>query len=287
MKLISWNIQWARGVDGVVDPARIVADARQLGDFDVLCLQEVAAGFPSLPGSRGEDQFERFAVLLPGYHPAWAAGVDVLGDDGRRHRFGNMILSRYPIVRIVRHQLPWPADPQVRTMPRVLLDAVVDAPGGPLRVMTTHLEYHSDLQRARQVEAIRTVHADNCQRAIRGGVPVEAGSTYQPLAQPTRTILTGDFNFRPEDRLHARMQEPFAEPGVPRLVDAWHHLHGAQPHPHNVGLYDREQWPQAFTCDFIYASEDLLAAIDDFRVDGQTRSSDHQPQMLVFSEGQK
>src|SRR5690606_9980144 len=132
MKLVSWNIQWARGADGRVDPARIVADARQFGDFDVLCLQEVAAGFPALPGGSGEDQFARFAGLLPGYRAAWAAGVDVLGEDGRRHRFGNMILSRHPILRIMRHQLPWPADARAPSMPRVLLDTVIDAPGGAL-----------------------------------------------------------------------------------------------------------------------------------------------------------
>ena len=42
MKLITWNIQWCRGVDGAVDPARIIEHARDFADFDVLCLQEVA-----------------------------------------------------------------------------------------------------------------------------------------------------------------------------------------------------------------------------------------------------
>lgn len=46
MKLITWNIQWARGMDNRVDPARVVAHARQMTDFDVLCLQEVADNFP-------------------------------------------------------------------------------------------------------------------------------------------------------------------------------------------------------------------------------------------------
>ena len=55
MKLVSWNIQWCLGIDGRVDPKRIVDEARALADFDVLCLQEVAANFPALKGSRGED----------------------------------------------------------------------------------------------------------------------------------------------------------------------------------------------------------------------------------------
>jgi endonuclease/exonuclease/phosphatase family metal-dependent hydrolase len=45
MKLVTWNIQWCRGCDGRVDPQRIVDDARAFADFDVLCLQEVAANF--------------------------------------------------------------------------------------------------------------------------------------------------------------------------------------------------------------------------------------------------
>ena len=56
MKLLSWNIQWGRGLDGRVDLARILRTIRGLGDFDVICLQEVAVNFPSLPGSQGENQ---------------------------------------------------------------------------------------------------------------------------------------------------------------------------------------------------------------------------------------
>jgi endonuclease/exonuclease/phosphatase family metal-dependent hydrolase len=44
MKLITWNIQWCRGCDGLVDPVRIIHTVRQLADFDVLCLQEVSDG---------------------------------------------------------------------------------------------------------------------------------------------------------------------------------------------------------------------------------------------------
>jgi endonuclease/exonuclease/phosphatase family metal-dependent hydrolase len=45
MRLVNWNIQWGRGVDGSVDLRRIVDQARDLADFDVLCLQEVTRGF--------------------------------------------------------------------------------------------------------------------------------------------------------------------------------------------------------------------------------------------------
>ena len=52
MKLITWNVQWCRGVDGRVDPARIVAEAKRLADFDVLCLQEIADNFPASAARR-------------------------------------------------------------------------------------------------------------------------------------------------------------------------------------------------------------------------------------------
>ncbi len=55
MRLVQWNIQWCRGMDGVVDPARIARVARELGDPDVCCFQEVAVNFPALAGSKGED----------------------------------------------------------------------------------------------------------------------------------------------------------------------------------------------------------------------------------------
>ncbi len=66
MKLITWNIQWCCGVDGKVDPARIVTEAKRLADFDVLCLQEIADNFPHprLAGSAGEDQFALLSTLF-------------------------------------------------------------------------------------------------------------------------------------------------------------------------------------------------------------------------------
>ncbi len=78
MKLVTWNVQWCRGIDGVVDPARIVAEARRLADFDVLCLQEIADNYPAprLAGSAGEDQFAQLAALLPGYAAVPGVAVD-------------------------------------------------------------------------------------------------------------------------------------------------------------------------------------------------------------------
>ena len=150
MILITWNVQWCRGVDGRVDPARIVAEAKKLADFDVLCLQEIADNFPDprLAGSAGEDQFAVLAALLPGFTAVAGVAVDHPAAGGRRRRFGNLILSRLPVRQAYRHLLPSPIDPGLNGMPRIAVEACVGAPFGDLRVITTHLEYYSGKQRA-------------------------------------------------------------------------------------------------------------------------------------------
>ena len=180
MKLITWNIQWCRGVDLKVDPARVIADARRLADFDVLCVQEVADNFPDprLGGSVGEDQFAVLAALLPGYTAVPGIAVDHPAEDGRRRRFGNMILSRLPVRQAFRHLLPYPADHDVPGMPRIAVEAVVAAPFGDVRIITTHLEYYSQKKRAAQVEALRAIYAEGYGYA---GAPLVSGPDEGPV----------------------------------------------------------------------------------------------------------
>ncbi|MCD6674260.1 MAG: endonuclease/exonuclease/phosphatase family protein [Burkholderiaceae bacterium] len=290
MKIVTWNVQWCRGVDGRVDPRRIVEHARALGDFDVLCLQEVAANFPGLPGSRGENQFAILARLLPGFTPIPGAPVDLLaqGSDakpGERRAFGNLILSRLPVLQALRFQLPWPCDAQAkRSMPRMLVEATIDAPFGPLRVATTHLEYYSGVQRAAQVEAIRARHAEACwharaERRRETHQRNDSDSPFRSAAHTVSTILTGDFNLRPDDPLHARIRAPFGD-GTPELIDAWQQLHPGQAHQHTNGVHDREQWPAPYACDYVFASADLAPRLKALRVDADTQASDHQPVLV-------
>lgn len=282
MKLISWNIQWCRGCDGRVDPRRIVAHARALADFDVLCLQEVAANFPGLAGSRGENQFEILAGLLPGYAAIPGAAVDVAGARGARRAFGEMILSRYPVAQVLRYQLPWPADPGATSMPRIMLEATIETPLGSIRVMNTHLEYYSALQRSAQVEAIRARHAEACGHARRDRSFDDSDSPFRSCTQTQSAILVGDFNFRPEDALHARMQAPFDD-GSTALPDAWQRLHPGEPPPHTIGVHDRQQWPEPYTSDFLFVSSDLAPRLRAVAVDPDTQASDHQPMVVELA----
>ncbi len=282
MKLITWNVQWCRGVDHRVDPARVVAHAQQMADFDVLCLQEIADNYPAplLGDNDARDQFAAIAQLLPGYTAIEGVAVDQVGDDGRRRRFGNMILSRLPVLQAYRHLLPYPADHEVPSMPRVAVEAVVRAPFGDVRVITTHLEYYSLRKRAAQVDALRAVYAEGAAYAGNPRVSEHDEGPYQAQPRPAATVITGDFNLEPDDPLHARMAEPFAD-GTPGLVDAWEAAHPGQAHPPTFKIHEKlVPGEPVLHCDFIFVSEPLRSRIGAVTVDTVTQVSDHQPVLL-------
>jgi endonuclease/exonuclease/phosphatase family metal-dependent hydrolase len=283
MKLITWNVQWCRGCDGRVNPARISRIAREVADFDVLCLQEVARNYPDLAGSSGENQYETLAGLFSDYTVVKGVAVDVLAPQGDWREFGNAIITRLPILQIFRRLLPWPADPSVPSMQRSAVELVLDLPSGPLRVTTTHLEYYSARQRAAQVEALRELQIEAAGHAA-APAPAKESGPFRSMPRPASGILTADFNFRPEDPLHARLQSALA-PGVPAYRDAWQLRHPGKPQPPTIGVHDKEQWPgPPFACDFIFVTEDLARRVEDVAVNGQTDASDHQPVLLELRD---
>jgi endonuclease/exonuclease/phosphatase family metal-dependent hydrolase len=205
--------------------------------------------------------------------------TDVLDAGGRRRQFGNLILTRYPVIQAFAHLLPWPADAAVPSMQRVALEAVLAAPFGPVRVTTTHLEYYSEIQRRQQVNRLRELHAEAAAHRGDGRHPQKAGGPFETMPRPASAILTADFNFRADDPLHARITFPYSD-GTPAYRDAWQVRHGGRPHDHTLGVHDHEQWPEAFACDFIFATEDIAGRIEDVEVNLGTDASDHQPVLM-------
>jgi endonuclease/exonuclease/phosphatase family metal-dependent hydrolase len=292
MRLVTWNIQWGRGVDGRVDLERIVRDARRLADFDVLCLQEVSAACPELPGCDGSDQFAALAALLPDYTAVCGAATDAprllpaaqggsrFGKHGVRRRFGNMILTRLPVGQVFSQLLPWPAQEGVKSMQRAALEITVETAVGPLRITTTHLEYYSQRQRIAQVERLRELHREGTAHARFKGPGTAADGPFEFLPRGVGSVLVGDFNFRPEAPERAQLLAAFDDP-TPPYIDAWERLHPGQAHAPTVGLHDKAQWPdEPFTFDFVFVSEDLAARAKALRVEAGTAASDHQPMLL-------
>lgn len=285
MKLISWNIQWGLGADGRVDLDRVVEHARRLADFDVLCLQEVASGYSDLTGNDGSDQFQALTDKLPGFIAIAGPAVDASGPNGKRRQFGNMIFSRFPVLQIFRHLLPWPAEAGVKSMQRAALEATLDTPLGLVRVVSTHLEYYSAAQRMAQVERLRELHREaSAQSLIRknGDGPE---SPFFPQPRGRATIIAGDFNFRADSAERARLTAPFDD-RTPRLLDAWEIARPGEEHEPTVGLFDKEHWPgPPFLSDFMFVSEDLKSYVRTMRVDSVSNASDHQPVLLEFGYG--
>jgi endonuclease/exonuclease/phosphatase family metal-dependent hydrolase len=255
-----------------------------MADFDVFCVQEVADNFPDLEGNDDRDQFAELRGLLPGYACIQGYGVDVAGDGGRRRRFGNAIFSRYGITSARRHALPWPPEPRHATMPRMAVEATLQAPLGAIRVATTHLEYYSEAHRLAQARRLRELHAEACGRAaVALPASADANPTFSPAPQTTRAILTGDFNFPPDEPSHDAIQEPLEE-GRPAYRDAWAIAHDRRPHVPTFCVHDREYSKDPYCCDFIFVSADLAARVRRVEVDSETQDSDHQPVLLELDD---
>jgi endonuclease/exonuclease/phosphatase family metal-dependent hydrolase len=268
MIILSWNVQWCRGMDGRVDPKRIASEAKRLADPDVLCLQEIARNFPEMAGSAGEDQVAALLFEFKGYQAFFAPGVDIPGRTGRR-QFGNLILSRLPVGRVMRHQMPWPGAAEVQSMPRALAEAVIETPFGPLRVMTTHLEYYSAEHRAAQIDYLHRVHRE-------AGAPhreVEEPGSYESYERGASALVCGDFNLKPEDPHHRRMLDG-------GFVDAWMALNPGKPRQATFHLYDGEL---QYCCDYIFVTPELASRVKSIRIDTATQASDHQPVMVELA----
>lgn len=275
MKLITWNLQWGRGIDGRVDLERIVRTARGLADFDVLCVQEIADNFPGLGGNDHRDQFAELSRLLPGFNVVTAPAVDVESDGARRRRFGVAIFTRYPVISSFAHALPWPADPGKKSMPRTAAEATLRTPIGPLRVTTTHLEYYSEVQRNAQAARLRELNDEASDRAQRPGARTCEGGPFDSTPQAKSAILTGDFNCETDSHAYAEIQR-----GAFPYRDAWPIGNKGVPHVPTFCVHDRSYSKTPYCCDFIFVSGDIASRVRAVSVDSSTQASDHQPVLI-------
>lgn len=177
--IISWNIQWGRGADGLVDIDRTIETLRRSGPAEIICLQEVPINFDGLAGGHRENVPARLAAAFPTHSAHYHGVIDV--DDGRqgRSQFGNMILSSLPVDQIIRHALPFPPEPDVPGMPRGCIEAVVLTPSGPLRILCTHLEYYGQHRRAAQAQSLRELQIQAIERAQKASESTNKGGPFQ------------------------------------------------------------------------------------------------------------
>ncbi len=279
-RILSWNIQNGRGVDGVVSLERIARVCRALGEADVLCLQEVSRGLDLGAGPR--DQVAELCELFPGYEGLYGAAVDARGLGGNRWQFGNLLLSRLPVLSVRHHPLPRPCLASGRHMARIATETVVATSAGPLRVVNLHLEYHSADQRLAQVERLRGMQREADELAEHPPAADPHGP-YRAVPHPVDAVYCGDYNMVHGGPEYRCMLEPLN--GMVPFVDAWEEAcPGIDPAP-TCGVHDRVQWPEGPHCrDFFFVTPRLSSRISDIRVDVATDASDHQPLLLELRD---
>lgn len=208
MKFASFNVQYGVGLDGNYDAARII-DAVE--DADVIAMQEVTRNFRS---NGHADLPAVFASLLPDFYHAFGAGLVVNSGsaivDGRMQmrfaEFGNMILSRHPILAVRNILLPRTLTYDRLNLQRSALECVIAAPGGPIRVYSVHLDHRSPAERMAQIAFLR----DRLNKhAVEGGA-VTGGEEFGFPDVPCTAdyVVMGDFNMMPEQPEYVAMVGP-------------------------------------------------------------------------------
>jgi len=143
LRVATYNIHRCRGLDGRTRLDRIAAVIRAL-DADVVALQEVVGAGPG-----GGGQAEALGAALG---MGWVMAAARLW---RSHLFGNVVLSRLPIVQHLEHDLTWKT-----CEPRRLQRVDIAAGGGHiLHVYNVHLGT-ALLERRHQAERLAHLVAD-------------------------------------------------------------------------------------------------------------------------------
>lgn len=288
MKFATYNIQYSKGKDGRFELERI-ADAVRVAD--VICLQEVVRNVDRVPDP---DQPARLAELLPTHHWVYGPGVDldasaVAADgtvDNRRRQFGNMLLSRWPILSSRLLLLP-----RVRTYDRTAgqrgaLEAIIAAPAGPLRVYSVHLDHLNSRTRRDEIRHLLpllfAVHHDGA--SVTG--PDWFGG--EEIVAPADFVVMGDFNLTPDS---AEYVELVGEADYyygrtlagDRLADTWV-LTGHDPGD-GVTWYDEtKDFESGLRLDYCFVTAGLAGRVTSAKIDGDAVGSDHQPTWFELAD---
>jgi endonuclease/exonuclease/phosphatase family metal-dependent hydrolase len=175
VRVMSYNIQHGRGLDGKVNLERIAEVIRREG-ADIVALQEVDKGVART------DRRDLTAELasLTGMAGVFSNNFHFQGGE-----YGNAILTRFPVLSAtnLHYRMLRPKEQ------RGLLQVTLDVQGRRLVVMNTHIDYRGD-------DSERLLNVGQIEEIVNGygGLPV---------------IVCGDFNDDPGSRVHQRMKERF------------------------------------------------------------------------------
>ena len=278
MKIVTYNIQFGLGKDGRNDLGRI---AREVRGADIIALQEVERNWQH---SGFVDQPKVLSDLLKQYYWVYGPYFDVDASqkniDGTianvRRQFGNMILSKTPILSTRLFPLPKTIITDQRNMVMGMLEGVVGlGKGQALRVYNTHLSAKSASDRIAQIHCIRKVIA---QAPGEGGT--WTGSSAHALwledkiapPMPDQFMLLGDFNHCASDPEYSHLVR--RDEKECSLIDCWtltgHEMHEGITFP-------ASEPGDGQRIDFAFVGPSIQLKIRKSWIDGEAQGSDHQP----------
>ncbi|KQU73023.1 endonuclease [Aminobacter sp. DSM 101952] len=286
MKLVTYNTQYGVGRDGRYDLGRIAA---AIEGADIIALQEVTRNFMR---NNMADMVEGLARQLPDYFHVYGVAMDIdfgmVGDDGKpankRLQFGNMVLSRWPIVASRNLLLPRSRRLSRGNLQRSALEALVMAPSGALRVYSVHLDHVNLEERIAQIRHLKErVYAYPMEGGAISGA-VEYG--FPELPSPEEFVLMGDFNMvpgSPEHLVMAGAPDPVegAQIVAHHPVDAYA-LAGGVPDG-SVSWTDATHPEKSRLIDYAFVQAGLAASVRSIRIDKDAQGSDHQPVWLELA----
>ncbi|MBB3391424.1 endonuclease/exonuclease/phosphatase family metal-dependent hydrolase [Rhizobium sp. BK275] len=281
MIFASYNIQYGFGLDGRYDPERI---AKSLEGADVIALQEVTRGFVR---NDYADMPAAIAALFPDHFWVYGPACDMhaVAPEGQvsplrgtRFQFGNMVLSRWPILSTRTLLLPRSRTVEKINLQRGATETVIAAPGGAMRVYSVHLDHVSADERIAQLHHL----TDRINAFVQEGASLSGAHEFElsepPL--PDDYVIMGDFNMEPEspeycafagsvDRFYGRT----ARIGTP--IDAFAEL-GAYK-PGSYSWMDPKDHGKRMHLDYCFVSCGLKDRLKSAVIDTDSLGSDHFP----------
>jgi endonuclease/exonuclease/phosphatase family metal-dependent hydrolase len=296
MKIVTYNIQFGLGKDDRFDLERV---AGEVDGADIIALQEVERNWNR---SGNVDQPVLLGRMLDKYYWAYGPYFDVDASqpqpDGTitntRRQFGNMIMSKTPILSTRLFPLPKSALRERHNMVVGVFEGVVKLQSdGALRIYNAHLGARSQFDRVTQINSIRdTIRSAPAEGGAwtgqlahslwedHGHFLWEEDATPPPM--PESFVLLGDFNLQakdieyeylvgPRDGDHGRITSK------ENFIDTW----VAAGHDENDGVtYSADSSAddaESTRVDYAFVDQSMEHRVLGVRIDEAAQGSDHQP----------
>ncbi len=278
MEIVSYNIQFGRGLDRIIDLNRICLSIK---GADLICLQEVEVGWQR---SGETDQPKLISEILPEYYTVFGSSFDVdnsiKNEHGhvvnRRRRHGVMILSAWPILSSRTFNLAKTHYADKFNMQMSLVEAVIRAEDKAIRVYNYHAGYLGSEERLDQVQQLVKVYQKSPREhgawCGHSNIDDDDWSNQEETPEmPDSAIACGDFNCSPESSEYQYLIDNSD------LVDSW-----SVSDPDNLNTSTRRRnitgdIKVAGKIDHIFVSQDLVGNVQRVMIDHEADGSDHKP----------